>query len=488
MLNYNPSQLTDNVTLLEEFHKIQTYLTEHPLYQQYGSQAIYQAGKTDYSLDTVVKPEGAKLGVGDVVIFSNVYYGIVTAVSETTFTVETAVNFRGLQGEQGKQGEPGPQGTTGATGATGAAGKDGTNGTDGADGVSTFVAFVEEILSAGTIDLSVAAYAGIKVGDRFVLLSRYISQGQLHTQMANGTVIAFVNDTKARVAYANVVETTGATGPQGEQGAQGATGATGATGSQGPQGADGLPALVSVILWSSIPTNSTITTSFSNFNRAGVVGDNVTLFSKDGHYANYTVSFVSSSSMNLTRNGDILNINGPTGATGATGAAGKDGNATFLYDGALSASVASIPKAQVTVPSGRSIQVDDIIISSLESTFGAMAQVTAIGDTAVNIDFIGTLQSGGGSGGSGVGQYTVEITKDNFHTITALFGDNLISARLVNNSAGLDARFSTQYHGDGQYRVSFEQVDMTSGAFMVNVILERDSAGRTSNTVHLMQQ
>lgn len=101
MLNYNPSQLTDNVALLEEFHKIQSYLTEHPLYQQYGSQAIYQVGKTDYSLDTVIKPEGSKLGVGDVVIFSNVYYGIVTAVSETTFTVESAVNFRGTPGKDG---------------------------------------------------------------------------------------------------------------------------------------------------------------------------------------------------------------------------------------------------------------------------------------------------------------------------------------------------------------------------------------------------
>lgn len=82
------------------------------------------------------------------------------------------------------------------------------------------------------------------------------------------------------------------------------------------------------------------------------------------------------------------------------GTDGKDGNATLLYDGALSASVTSIAKAQVTVPTGRSIQVDDIIISSLESTFGAMAQVTAIGDTTVNVDFIGTLQ-----GGSGVSDY-----------------------------------------------------------------------------------
>lgn len=92
---------------------------------------------------------------------------------------------------------------------------------------------------------------------------------------------------------------------------------------------------------------------------------------------------------------DILDLPLPKDGTD-----GKDGNATLLYDGALSASVTSIAKAQVTVPTGRSIQVDDIIISSLESTFGAMAQVTAIGDTTVNVDFIGTLQ-----GGSGVSDY-----------------------------------------------------------------------------------
>lgn len=82
------------------------------------------------------------------------------------------------------------------------------------------------------------------------------------------------------------------------------------------------------------------------------------------------------------------------------GTDGKDGNATLLYDGALSASVTSIAKAQVTVPTGRSIQVGDILISTLGSTFGAMAQVNAIGDTTVNVDFIGTLQ-----GGSGVSDY-----------------------------------------------------------------------------------
>lgn len=425
MLNYNPSQLTDNVTLLEEFHKIQAYLTEHPLYQQYGSQAIYQAGKTVYSLDTVVKPEGSKLGVGDVVIFSNVYYGIVTAVSETTFTVETAVNFRGMQGEQGKQGEPGPQGATGATGATGAAGK---------DGFGTFAVFVsQKLIPTNTLVVPLAVTKRPAVDDTVILLSSYVEQYTAYSQIAMSRIKSYdALNGQATVYIENEIDTKGARGSQGEKGDKGDTGATGpqgATGATGPQGEPGPQG----------PTGAT-----------GPAG-------KDG-------------------------------TNGTNGVNGKDGNATFLYDGALSAAVKSIAKAQVTVPTGRSIQVDDIIISSLESTFGAMAQVTAIGDTTVNVDFIGTLQSGGGSGGSGVGQYTVEITKDNFHTIAALFGDNLISARLVNSSVGLDARFSTQYHGETEFRVSFVQTDLTSGAFMTNIILERNSAGKTSNTVHIMTQ
>lgn len=419
MLNYNPSQLTDNVTLLEEFHKIQAYLTEHPLYQQYGSQAIYQAGKTDYSLDTVVKPEGSKLGVGDVVIFSNVYYGIVTAVSETTFTVETAVNFRGMQGEQGAQGVPGPQGPTGATGPA---------GKDGQDGFGTFAVFVnEELTPTTTIVVPLAADKRPAVTDTVILLSAYAEQLVPYSQIAMSTITSYdVVNSQATVRIDHVIDTKGARGargPQGEPGAQGPTGATGPQGEPGPQG----------------PT-------------------------------------------------------GATGATGPAGANGKDGNATFLYDGALSASTTSIPKAQVTVPTGRSIQVDDIIISSLESTLGAMAQVTAIGDTTVNVDFIGTLQSGG-SGGSGVGQYTVQLTKDNFHTITALFGDNLIAARIVNTDVGIDARFSTQYHGDGAYRLSFVQIDCNESdvasipnSFMIDILFERDSAGQAKITAHIMRQ
>lgn len=423
MLNYNPSQLTDNVTLLEEFHKIQSYLTEHPLYQQYGSQAIYQAGKTDYSLDTVIKPEGSKLGVGDVVIFSNVYYGIVTAVSETTFTVETAVNFRGTQGEQGAQGVPGPQGPTGATGPA---------GKDGQDGFGTFAVFVsQKLIPTNTLVVPLGAYKRPAVSDTVILLSSYVEQYAAYSQIAMSMITSYdALNGQATVRIDNVIDTKGARGSQGEKGEKGDTGATGpqgATGATGPQGDPGPQG----------PTGAT----------------------------------------------------GPAGKDGTNGANGKDGNATFLYNGALSASVASIAKAQVTVPTGRSIQVDDIIISSLESTFGAMAQVTAIGDTTVNVDFIGTLQSGGGSSGSGVGQYTVEITKDNFHTITALFGDNLISAVVRLDMIGLYATLSSRRGNPAdtqQKKLVFSQIDTAGDSFMTNVVFNRAS-GASSGTWEINQ-
>lgn len=422
MLNYNPSQLTDNVTLLEEFHKIQSYLTEHPLYQQYGSQAIYQAGKTDYSLDTVIKPAGSKLGVGDVVIFSNVYYGIVTAVSETTFTVETAVNFRGTQGEQGAQGETGPQGPTGAIGPA---------GKDGQDGFGTFAVFVsQKLIPTNTIVVPLGAYKRPAVSDTVILLSSYVEQYVAYSQIAMSAITSYdALNGQATVRIDNVIDTKGergATGPQGPTGATGPQGAIGATGPQGDPGPQG-------------PTGATGAT-------------------------------------------------GPAGKDGTNGTNGKDGNATFLYNGTLSASVASIAKAQVTVPTGRSIQVDDIIISSLESTFGAMAQVTAIGDTTVNVDFIGTLQSGGSSGG-GIGQYTVEITKDNFHTITALFGDNLISAVVRVDAIGLYATLSSRYGNladTKQKKLVFSQIDTSGDSFMTNVVFDRAS-GASSGTWEIDQ-
>ena len=182
MIGYNPSHLNTNETLLEAFHRVEEYLKANPQYQVYQSYAPYQDGKQEYALDTIVVPEGSTVGKGDVVLFSNVYYAVITAVSETTFSIETATSFRGLQGEQGPKGDTGatgPQGPKGDTGATGLQGEQGPKGDTGATGPQ-----------------------GPK-GD------------------------------------------TGATGPQGPkgdtgpQGPKGDTGATGATGPQGPKGDTG---------------------------------------------------------------------------------------------------------------------------------------------------------------------------------------------------------------------------------------------------------
>lgn len=116
MIGYNPSHLNTNETLLEAFHRIEAYLKANPQYQVYQSSATYQEGTQEYALNTIIVPEGSTVGKGDVVLFSNVYYAVITAVSETTFSIETATNFRGAQGEQG------PKGNTGATGDKGETG------------------------------------------------------------------------------------------------------------------------------------------------------------------------------------------------------------------------------------------------------------------------------------------------------------------------------------------------------------------------------
>ena len=134
MIGYNPSHLNTNETLLEAFHRVEEYLRANPLYQVYQSYAPYQDGKQEYSLDTIVVPVGSTVGEGDVVLFSNVYYAVITAVSETTFSIETATSFRGLQGEQGPVGATGPQGPKGETGATGATGPQGPIGATGPKG------------------------------------------------------------------------------------------------------------------------------------------------------------------------------------------------------------------------------------------------------------------------------------------------------------------------------------------------------------------
>ena len=337
MIGYNPSHLNKNETLLEAFHRVEAYLKANPQYQVFQSSATYQEGTQEYALNTIIVPEGSKVGKGDVVLFSNVYYAVITAVSETTFSVETATNFRG---------------TTGATGA---------NGTDGKDGV--------------TPNISMNATVDNNVGVPEVEVTK------------SGT-----NENPSfTLGFHNIK---GATGDKGET---------------------GLPAL----MYSKSVTTGPYSGFFAKldgYNRTPQINDSCVYVSTDNDYLilgtiKQVFSDTQKADVNRVANVNIKGRQGPQGDTGANGRDGSDGLSTLLYAGELSESVTTAELAQVTMPTDRVIQVYDILISTSSNTFGAMAQVTGLGQDTATVNFIGTLQSGSG-GGTTLNKYTAVIRYD----------------------------------------------------------------------------
>ena len=301
MIGYNPSHLNKNETLLEAFHRVEAYLKANPQYQVYQSSATYQEGTQEYALGTIIVPEGSKVSSGDVVLFSNVYYAVITAVSETTFSVGTATNFRGAQGEQG------PKGDTGATGATGATG-------------------LPALMYSKNVQL-------------------------------------------------------------------------------GP--------------------SASFSTDLDGYNRPPQINDICAYYSSNTDtIVSGTIEEIRPDTQQVfVRKIAILSTQGPRGESGPKGADGEDGNATLLYAGELSESITTVEISQVTRPQNRGILVKDILISTAASTFGAMAQVTAlpVGVTTVDVSFIGTLESGGGTT---LNRYTYQMslnaTNDDWRRLNAI--------------------------------------------------------------------
>ena len=321
MIGYNPSHLNKNETLLEAFHRVEAYLKANPQYQVFQSSAQYQEGAQEYALDTIVVPEGSSVGKGDVVLFSNVYYAVITAVSETTFSVNTATNFRG---------------TTGATGA---------NGTDGKDGV--------------TPNISMNATVDNNVGVPEVEVTK------------GGT-----NENPSfTLGFHNIKGTTG------------------------DKGEAGLPALM---YSKGVQTGAyqSFYTDLDGYNRTPQINDSCVYISTNMDYLILgTIQQVFSDTQKAYVNKVFsIDIEGRQGERGPQGINGKDGISTLLYAGELSESVTTAEIAQVTIPTDRAIQVYDILISTSPNTFGAMAQVTGLGQTTATVNFIGTLQSESGGG------------------------------------------------------------------------------------------
>lgn len=114
MIGYTPSHLTENEVILEKLNQIIDYLIKNPSYQVYAYNGSFVEGTLTYSIANIT--DSRNINVGDVVIFDNGYYGVISEISEIHFTLSKGVAPMGTQGPQGPQGIQGKQGEKGDSG------------------------------------------------------------------------------------------------------------------------------------------------------------------------------------------------------------------------------------------------------------------------------------------------------------------------------------------------------------------------------------
>ena len=96
MIGYTPSHLTENEVILEKLNQIIEYLIKNPSYQVFAYNGDYVNGTLTYAISNII--DSSNLNIGDVVIFENSYYGVVSEITETDFSVSNGVAVTGPQG------------------------------------------------------------------------------------------------------------------------------------------------------------------------------------------------------------------------------------------------------------------------------------------------------------------------------------------------------------------------------------------------------
>lgn len=140
MIGYTPSHLTENEVILEKLNQIIDYLLKNPSYQVFAYNGGFITGTLTYEIANVLN--SANINVADVVVFNNGYYGIISEITETQFTLTAGISLIGPQGAKGDTGAQGPQGLKGDTGAQG---PKGDTGATGAPGVSVTNVTITEV-------------------------------------------------------------------------------------------------------------------------------------------------------------------------------------------------------------------------------------------------------------------------------------------------------------------------------------------------------
>ena len=294
----------------------------------------------------------------------------------------------GAPGAQGPQGPQGPQGIQGITGATGAQGPQGPQGPQGIQGPQ------------GPQGAKGDAGEPFKIAGKLTSTSLLPDPSTVDRNTAYlipdasepGTYDMYVITGTDTLMWDNAGHVQSIEGPQGPQGAQGPTGA---------QGAKGLDYLsYNGFRRDAVePYKHNETFALSAFSRTPVVGDiffhrHIVTNSDNTKIVSAYMEQCEVVRVDTVVTAEILNwayILGPTGPQG------EAGNAMYIYNGLLDASVTDVQVAQIIIPTGRTLQAEDILISSYESSVGAMAQVVAIAEGVATVDFIGQISAGGGT-------------------------------------------------------------------------------------------
>ena len=108
-IGYTPSQLTENDVILEKLNDIIEYLSDYPSYQVYAYNGGFITGTLTYEIANVLN--SANINVADVVVFNNGYYGVISEITETEFTLSQGISLIGPQGAKGDKGDKGDYAT-----------------------------------------------------------------------------------------------------------------------------------------------------------------------------------------------------------------------------------------------------------------------------------------------------------------------------------------------------------------------------------------
>ena len=96
MIGYTPSHLTENEVILEKLNQIIDYLIKNPSYQVFAYNGNFVEGTLTYAIANITVSRN--INVGDVVMFDNSYYGVISEITETDFTLSKGVAVTGPQG------------------------------------------------------------------------------------------------------------------------------------------------------------------------------------------------------------------------------------------------------------------------------------------------------------------------------------------------------------------------------------------------------